>query len=693
MTLHTPTLFVLLIVASFALSATIAAAAYRRQQGLFWWSGALALQGVAFLLFGLRGQIHDALSIVGANVALSSAFALFGEGIYRFQVRTAPRWLLWAPVVVIGAAFSLLLDDIAARLVISGPVIALQCLLMFRPLLQRWRDTPGRGKYILGAGILAVLGALLLRMLQLAMGTFHIEAFTDSAPMQAYTFVVSLVALIWFSFGLMMMSQDRAEKALQAEQQHEAFHNDILELLASGEPLRKILAAIVTGIEVLHPGMLCSVLLLDRKGERLGEGIAPSLPDYYNAAVEGLSIGMGAGSCGTAAFLRQRVVVEDISTHPYWAPFKALAARAGLGACWSQPILSASHGVLGTFAIYHRQPHSPTAARIALIEESARLASLAIERSRAASALSRSEAHYRLVVEAASEGICVVRDGAIHFVNPRLVELLGYNTEADLLGRTFVELIQQEDQLLAMHNDQELLGAFDSLRYPLRLVTRSQGARWFELSTTRFEREGQVDTLNVLTDITDRKLSEERFRQLAYLDTLTQLPNRRRVMEHIRWVLADAQATGRYGALMFLDLDNFKPLNDTHGHSVGDLLLRAVAGRLEACVREADFVGRFGGDEFVVVLGDLGLDEQGAVAAARALAQQILGSVSARYDLSVPSEGDEPLPVQHRCSVSIGLVLFPAAGMTEQGLLRQADAAMYQAKQAGRNTVRLAAAV
>jgi diguanylate cyclase (GGDEF)-like protein len=164
-------------------------------------------------------------------------------------------------------------------------------------------------------------------------------------------------------------------------------------------------------------------------------------------------------------------------------------------------------------------------------------------------------------------------------------------------------------------------------------------------------------------------------------------------MEHIRWVLADAQATGRYGALMFLDLDNFKPLNDTHGHSVGDLLLRAVAGRLEACVREADFVGRFGGDEFVVVLGDLGLDEQGAVAAARALAQQILGSVSARYDLSVPSEGDEPLPVQHRCSVSIGLVLFPAAGMTEQGLLRQADAAMYQAKQAGRNTVRLAAAV
>ena len=693
MTLDTPTLFVLLIVASFAMAATIAAASYRREQGLFWWAGALALQGLAFVLFGLRGQINDALSIVGANLALSAAFALFGEGIYRFQGRTAPRWLLWMPVVVITAAFSLLLNDIGARLVISGPVIALQCLLMFRALLQCWRETPGRGKYILAAGILAVLGVLLLRMLQLAMGTFHIEAFTDSAPMQAYTFVVSLVALIWFSFGLMMMSQDRAEKALQDEQRREAFHNDILELLANAQPLRTILAAIVTGIEALHPGSLCSVLLLDRKGDRLGEGIAPSLPEYYNAAIEGLAIGLGSGSCGTAAFTRQRVVVEDISTHPYWTPFKALAARAGLAACWSQPILSASQEVLGTFAIYYRKPQAPAVGWMALVEESARLASLAIERSRAAAALNRSEAHYRLVVEAASEGICVVREGAIHFVNLRLVELLGYDDEAELVGRRFEELIQLEDQLLAKHHDQELLGAFDNLRYPLRLVTRSQGARWFEMSTTRFEREGQADTLNVLTDITDRKLKEDRVRQLAYLDTLTQLPNRRRVLEHLRRVLAESQASGRYGALMFLDLDNFKPLNDTHGHNVGDLLLREVAHRLEGCVRQVDFVGRFGGDEFVVVLGELGIDQSGAYVQALATAERLLVAVSAPYELAVPPQDDEALLVHHRCSVSIGLTLFPSAGMAEEGLLQQADSAMYQAKQAGRNTVRLAEAV
>ena len=153
-----------------------------------------------------------------------------------------------------------------------------------------------------------------------------------------------------------------------------------LELLASDAPLASVLAAIVRGVEEVHPEMLCSILLLDEAGHRLGESVAPSLPDFYNAAIDGMEIGIGAGSCGTAAFTGQRVIVEDIASHPHWSSFRELAARAGLGACWSEPILSSSGRVLGTFAVYHRKPFSPAPGDLATIEQAAYLARIAIDR-------------------------------------------------------------------------------------------------------------------------------------------------------------------------------------------------------------------------------------------------------------------------------------------------------------------------
>ena len=165
----------------------------------------------------------------------------------------------------------------------------------------------------------------------------------------------------------------------QAEN-YEKFRSSTLELLAENRPLSVILEAIVRGMEFLNSEMLCSILLLDDQGRHLSKGIAPSLPDFYNAAIDGIEIGLGVGSCGTAAFTGERVIVDDIATHPYWAPFVELASRAGLGACWSQPILSSSRKVLGTFAIYHRGKQSPIDSDIYAIEQSARLASIAIER-------------------------------------------------------------------------------------------------------------------------------------------------------------------------------------------------------------------------------------------------------------------------------------------------------------------------
>ncbi|HSB94865.1 MAG TPA: PAS domain S-box protein, partial [Spongiibacteraceae bacterium] len=159
--------------------------------------------------------------------------------------------------------------------------------------------------------------------------------------------------------------------ARRRSEQYERFRSDILELLVSGEKLEPVLEALVRGVEQICPTMLCSILLLSKDGKYFDKSIAPSLPAFFSAAIEGPAIGLGAGSCGTAAFTGERVIVEDIATHAYWADYKELAARAGLAACWSQPIRSSSGQILGTFAIYHPHPHTPTLDDITVIEQSA----------------------------------------------------------------------------------------------------------------------------------------------------------------------------------------------------------------------------------------------------------------------------------------------------------------------------------
>ena len=171
---------------------------------------------------------------------------------------------------------------------------------------------------------------------------------------------------------------DRTESK-QAEL-YEKYRTQVLELLAGDAPLSNVLLAIVTGVEDLDPRMLCSISLLDSEGLRLGKSVAPSLPEFYNSALEGVEIGLGVGSCGTSAKTGGRVIIEDIASHPYWENYRELAASAQLAACWSQPVRSSSGQVLGTFAIYHREPNAPTEYDIRIIEQSADLVSIAIEK-------------------------------------------------------------------------------------------------------------------------------------------------------------------------------------------------------------------------------------------------------------------------------------------------------------------------
>ncbi|QKF67429.1 multi-sensor domain-containing diguanylate cyclase [Arcobacter venerupis] len=156
-------------------------------------------------------------------------------------------------------------------------------------------------------------------------------------------------------------------------------HDSMLEMVAKDSSLSDILHTIVKNIELEDSASLCSILLLDKEGKKLLLGASPSLPDFYNNAINGTTIGLGVGSCGTAAFLASRVIVEDITTHEYWKPYKGLALKAGLISCWSEPIISSIGNVLGTFAIYHKEKKSPTSNDIERITFAANLAAIAIE--------------------------------------------------------------------------------------------------------------------------------------------------------------------------------------------------------------------------------------------------------------------------------------------------------------------------
>ncbi|MCA1768612.1 MAG: diguanylate cyclase [Halomonas sp.] len=188
---------------------------------------------------------------------------------------------------------------------------------------------------------------------------------------------------------------------------------------------------------------------------------------------------------------------------------------------------------------------------------------------------------------------------------------------------------------------------------------------------------------------TKQKQMKDMVQQLAFYDTLTQLPNRRLLIDRLNQALLDSKRTGHHGALMFIDLDNFKPLNDNYGHFAGDILLIEAANRLESCVRETDSVARFGGDEFVVLLGELAVDYARSIAHAKTVAEKIRARLFDAYQLNVTHENRSGSLVEYRCSASIGIFVFQGHQSSAEDIMKCADKAMYQAKEEGRNTVRL----
>ena len=255
----------------------------------------------------------------------------------------------------------------------------------------------------------------------------------------------------------------------------------------------------------------------------------------------------------------------------------------------------------------------------------------------------------------------------------------------------WVALIHPDDRaMMAADLKNKILDLDQSRHKEFRIIRQDdQAMRWVH-SFARLESndQGRFQYLRgTIQDITDRKQMEVQMRQLAFYDPLTKLPNRRLFSDRLTQTMAASKRSACHCALIFLDLDNFKPVNDVHGHDFGDLLLIEVANRLKCCVREMDTVGRLGGDEFVLLINELDTNKAESITQARIIAEKVRLSLAAPYHLSISQPGKTPTAIVHRCTASIGVVVFVSDENSQNDILKWADMAMYQAKEAGRDAI------
>lgn len=573
------------------------------------------------------------------------------------------------------------------------------------------------------------------------------------------------VLLMLFAYWTYRLKREIATR--KAAELREHLRSNVLEKLAADSSLALVLEEIVSSAELTNPDMLCSILLMDEAGKHLGNAVAPSLPDFYTKAINGLEVSIGAG----------------------------------LASCWSQPILSTSGAVLGTFAVYHAQPHAPNKSELSLIEQYAALASLAIERKQAADRLLASESRLSGIINAEPECIKIVdAQGLLRQMNPAGLAMIEADSLDQVAGSPVRGLVAPEyrDAFNEMHArviagqsmqmDFEIISLkgkrlwMETHAVPMReangeivhlavtrdITERKKTEAELRIAATAFEsQEGMLvtdannvvlrvnhafttitgymaeevvgQTPNILSsgrhdkafyaqmwasinntgtwegevwnrrkngeiypehltitavkdangelcnyvatimDITQRKAAVDEIKNLAFYDPLTQLANRRLLIDRLKQALAASARSGQRGAVLFLDLDHFKALNDTLGHDVGDLLLIQVAQRLMASVREGDTVARLGGDEFVIVLEDLSDKMLEAAKQTETIAEKIIAALNQPYLLDAH---------EHFSSPSMGAVVFKGHEAEVDVLLRQADIAMYQAKDSGRNALR-----
>ncbi len=468
--------------------------------------------------------------------------------------------------------------------------------------------------------------------------------------------------------GTQLDIADRKRAELRA--QH---HNRVLQMLAAKTPLGDVLESIAHDVQRTYSLARCCILLLDPDSKALRLGAAPGLPDFFIQGLDSLGAGQGIGPCAAAVLGVTLVVVPDIANDPACAAMADLARRANLRACWSQPIVSSMGVVLGSFSLYRRQIGGPVPDDVQMLQDEARLCALVIEKTTDQSRLQLAAS----VFSHAREGIIITdAKGNIIDANETFSLITGYTRE-EALGQN-PRMLQSERQgpefYSAMWQTLRREGHWSGELWN----RRKDGGVYAELITISAVNDDQGNPQNyvaLFTDVTNIKEHQSQLEHIAHYDALTNLPNRVLLADRMRQAMAQSQRRDQSLAVVYLDLDGFKAVNDVHGHNVGDELLIAVSQRMQEALRDGDTLARIGGDEFVAVLGDLDHPQDCEPVLARLLTAASSPVTMAGVVLQV--------------SASVGVTLYPQDGADADQLMRHADHAMYQAKQAGKNRYHL----
>ncbi len=498
-------------------------------------------------------------------------------------------------------------------------------------------------------------------------GSFNLYAGTAYAfDEEIQTLLVELAMDLSFA-----LNRFELEASRQRSRQLDAVRSFMLERINSATPIDLFFDDVAQYIESIIPKSMCSILLMDKEGQHVRIASARSLPPEFHEVVEGMEVAEGVGACVHAMFTGQRTIIDDTMTHPNWAKLRPLAEQLKVKACWSQPIRSSSNPILGAVAVYFESSTKVEHAYLVLLEMVAHFLAIAIEKHQAQDNLNKLS---QAVEQSPNSIIITDADAHIEYVNAAFMTKTGRSMQ-EVLGQRPSIMQSGKTPLLTYEEMWEALRHGD--HWEGEVINRHvDGTEYTELAHISPVRDvnGEITHfLSVQEDITDKRITEERIQYLAHYDVLTGLPNRALLDERARFSITSAKRGNASLGMIFLDLDHFKNINDSLGHSTGDALLVELAKRLRETLREGDTISRLGGDEFIFLLPNV--DEMGA----EKVAEKLLYAVNqpfqfGRYDLNV--------------SASMGIAVFPDDGEDLESLLKNADTAMYRAKKDGRNRFR-----